>query len=89
MCFPQSARTGKGVLEQMVHRLAEYKKYALPEMWGGERLYAQNPEDLPEAVHRIQINGGNLDLPPNILRYVEIKSTISKAVFEGYTVTTK
>lgn len=73
--------SGKGVLEQVVHRMAEYKKYALP-----EDNYEENFERTLQAVQR---NGGDLELPACLLLKVDIKPNSGTAVYQGFRVTTR
>lgn len=81
----QMLRSGKGVLEQIVNRLTEYKKYALPE------TSSNGHEDL-SVVDRVNIitqNGGDLEIPAHVLKSVELKTHSSKANFHGFQVATR
>lgn len=73
-------RSGKGVLEQVLNRLAEHKRFSLP---------STAKDDVKDIARLVQLNGGDLELPANIVKRVEFKPNSAKAIFEGFTINTK
>ncbi len=91
----QLLRSGKGVLEQIVHGLARYRKYALnpaefpPQVASAQSSILCQDENRGDCAEKVMQNGGSLALQPFSIRYFQKSKQLTKVVCKDFTITNR